>query len=185
MVLSRMANVTRKNRKCKSKLLNFGNITNIDDCYRGKPIFRKIANFTEIKLVPFLKEHPHPNLLHIYRINKDKIYYDSEIVKPNVKISKKLIDTMKQLKEYLQALGMLYVDWKPDNIGIGGDGLYKLYDYGDSCLLDTSTNKWIVHPPGDLNWYWRTATENGLTDPYEIDNWAFDIGFGIKKYDIN
>ena len=68
-----MANVTRKNRKCKSKLLNFGNITNIDDCYRGKPIFRKITNFTEIKLVPFLKEHPYPNLLHIYRINKDNI----------------------------------------------------------------------------------------------------------------
>jgi serine/threonine protein kinase len=32
-------------------------------------------------------------------------------------------------KNHLQTLGIMYIDWKPDNIGIDPDGKYKLFDF--------------------------------------------------------
>ena len=87
---------------------------------------------------------------------------------------------MKKVKDYLQSLGIMYIDWKIDQIGISKDGKYKLFDFDVSGLIDLKTNEWIVEP---LHfWSYNKAIDNGCTTPQEIDNFSFDYGIlGIKK----
>jgi hypothetical protein len=35
---------------------------------------------------------------------------------------------MKNVKDFLQSLGIMYIDWKIDNIGVSNVGAYKLFD---------------------------------------------------------
>ena len=85
-----------------------------------------------------------------------------------------------EVKTYLQSLGIMYIDWKLDNIGISDDGQIKLFDFDVSGLIDVKTNGWIKKPP--MFWSYTTAVQNGAETPTEIDNYAFDIGFNNKKY---
>ena len=75
----------------------------------------------------------------------------------------------------------MYIDWKPDNIGIDADGKYKLFDFDLSGITTSDGEKWKVHP-APYSWSYRQAIANGLKDPKEIDDFAFEINFIRENY---
>jgi serine/threonine protein kinase len=166
-----------------------------DETYNDKPFFRKVfyidettSNMekrlrleqsakTEIYIVELLMKNQNPNIVTFYHIN-DK-YVEMEELDITSKLDKmEVIKTMKKVKDFLQSIGIMYIDWKPDNIGISKDGKYKLYDFDASGVVDlTNPNVWIVKP---LEYYsYNKAIENGITDPKEIDNYSFVKGMDI------
>jgi serine/threonine protein kinase len=175
----------RKTRKTSgSKQYRGTNVTNLDETFRGKNFFRKYgASITETAICKILKKNPHPNIVKVYRITDS--YIDIELLTPinseknydkNTLISEALL-----VKNFLQNLGIMYIDWKPDNMGIGADGKYKLFDF-DLSGITTSNGKQWEKRPSTLNWTYRQALANGLKDPKEIDDFAFDINFIRKNY---
>jgi len=52
---------------------------------------------------------------------------------------KEAINAMKKVKTFLQSLGIIYMDWKIDNVGRGKDGNYKLFDFDGSGIIDINT----------------------------------------------
>ena len=86
---------------------------------------------------------------------------------------------MKTVKAFLQNLGIMYIDWKRDNIGIGRlDGELKLFDFDVSGIIDLHTNEWLLPPP--KCWAYRDAINAGMITPKEIDDYAFNKGFTSK-----
>jgi serine/threonine protein kinase len=197
---------SRRNKKYKQKTRKIGiskqfkwsEVTNLDETFRGKNFFRKYgASTIEHAIYKILKKNPHPNIVKVYRIT-DK-YVDIELLSPI--ISKKdydkkaLISEILLVKDYLQSLGIMYIDWKLDNIGIDANGKYKLYDFDLSGIICSSSaaknlgkhnscktdSKWQIKP-STLNWSYRQALANGLKDPKEIDDFAFEINFIKKNY---
>lgn len=163
-----------------------------DETFNGKPFFRKVFYYSEpprenqiiaaeneYKIVKILIENPFPNIVTFLNINKD--YVEMEELDITSRLNKKeLIDTMRKTKDFLQSLGIMYIDWKPDNIGISKDGTYKLFDFDVSGLIDLKTNEWIVKPLE--YWSYNKAIENGFTTPKQIDDYSFEYGIvGIKK----
>jgi len=174
----------RKTRRGGSKQYQFGNITNLNEKFNGANFFRKFgADSTEHTIASILQKHPHPNIVKIYRVT-DK-YIDIEEVKPTILIrnydKKEVVAAANLAKTHLQSLGIMYIDWKPDNLGLGDDGKFKLYDFDASGIIDLDTNKWLKRPP--MYWSYTQALANGLKDPKEIDDFAFDINFIMEDYE--
>jgi len=145
----------------------------------GKDFFRKMAPTRtmlkgEKEICEILMKHPHKNIVKIYDVT-DK-YIDLELLDTDlIKVSlSKLQNDMMEAKTFLQGLGIMYIDWKLDNIGISEDGELKLFDFDVSGLIDTETNEWIIKPPEF--WAYNNAVENGMITPVDIDNYAFKEG---------
>ena len=177
---------TKKNRNKKTiggvRVLMDGEFTTHPEIlHEGKDFFRKMTNDTaEKKICKILMKNPHKNIIKIYDVCED--YIDMELL--NVDMSKqdmsKIKNIMMEVKTYLQSLGIMYIDWKLDNIGISEDGEIKLFDFNASGLTDTKTNEWKIEP---LEWWsYNKAVQNGMVYPIEIDDYAFDIEFNQKKY---
>jgi len=83
---------------------------------------------------------------------------------------------MRFVKDYLQSIGIMYIDWKPDNIGISRkDGMLKLFDFDASGVIDLQSNTWIIRP---IDWYsYKNAIDAGMRTPKEIDDYVFDNAF--------
>jgi hypothetical protein len=180
-------NKARRNKTNKrnggSKQYKYGNITNLNEKFNGANFFRKFgASISEHAIARILQKHPHPNIVKIYRITD--AYIDIEEVKPTIYIrhydKKALIDAANSAKNHLQSLGIMYIDWKPDNLGLSDDGTYKLYDFDASGIIDLQTNKWLIKP--SLMWSYSQALANGKKDPKEIDDFAFEINFIRNNY---
>ena len=181
---------SRRNKKYKRKTRRRGGskqfrgseVTNLDEKFRGMNFFRKYgASTSEHAIYEILKQNPHPNIVKVYRIT-DK-YVDIELLTPIISEKdydkKSLISDALVVKNYLQSLGIMYIDWKPDNMGIGADGKYKLYDFDLSGISDGKNWK---KRPADYSWSYRQAIANGLADPKEIDDFAFEINFIRENY---
>ena len=174
----------RKNKKTIGgvRVLMDGEITTHPEIlHEGKDFFRKMTNDTaEKKICEILMKNPHTNVIKIYDVGEDCI--DMELL--NVDMSKqdmsKIKNIMMEVKTYLQSLGIMYIDWKLDNIGISEDGEIKLFDFNASGLIDTETNEWKIEP--QEWWSYNKAVQNGMVTPSEIDDYAFDIEFNQKKY---
>jgi serine/threonine protein kinase len=184
MVVSRRNKIyKRKTRRTGgSKQFRGTEVTNLAEKYRGKNFFRKYgASTVEHAIYEILKHNPNPNIVKVYRIT-DK-YVDIELLSPIISDKdydkKTLISDALVVKNYLQSLGIMYIDWKPDNMGIGADGKYKLYDFDLSGITDGKNWK---KRPADYSWSYRQAIANGLTDPKEIDDFAFEINFIREDY---
>ena len=182
MVDSRRRRKTRKTSG--SKQYRGTNVTNLDETFRGKNFFRKYgASITENAICKILKKNPHPNIVKVYRIT-DR-YIDIELLTPI--ISEKdydkntLISEALLIKNFLQSVGIMYIDWKPDNMGIGADGKYKLFDFDVSGITTSNGKQWEKRP-STLSWSYRQALANGLKDPKEIDDFAFEINFIRENY---
>jgi serine/threonine protein kinase len=91
----------------------------------------------------------------------------------------KIKNVMMEVKTYLQNVGIVYIDWKLDNMGISEDKQIKLFDFDASGLIDIETKQWIRRPA--LYWSYMQAINNGIENPIDIDNYAFDIEFNCKK----
>ena len=139
----------------------------------------------EIIISKIIMENPHENIATIYKILEPKVpldensYIDMELLNTDIsKCNKDKIKTaMKKVKDHLQELGIVYIDWKPDNIGLDNDGKLKLFDFDLSGLFDKDTKKWTEK--GEPPKFW--AYQNALLDkkdktPLEIDDYAFNEG---------
>lgn len=159
-----------------------------DENYQGAKTFRKMTSSTkEIKLCKILMDNPCENIVKIYNIYEceDKInetsYIDMELLDINLEkyniedIRKK----MEEVKTFLQKIGIMYIDWKPDNIGIDCNGNLKLFDFDASGKINIDTNEWEIKPPTFYSY--RKSIEACYTLPKDIDNYSFKIGFEIKK----
>ena len=98
-----------------------------------------------------------------------------ELVNVDITDTSKIKDVMIEVKTYLQSLGIMYIDWKLDNIGISDDGQIKLFDFDASGLINIETKEWIIKPP--MFWSYNTAIQHGKETPTDIDDYAFEIGF--------
>jgi len=166
----------------------------VDDTYDGKPFFRKICGKPnmfldysikmEFTIVKILMEHPHPNIVYYYDINSK--YVDMEQVEThnsNPLLTEqpvmtreelnKIIEVMSKVKDFLQALGIMYIDWKFDNMGKSVDGKYKLFDFDASGLIDLKTQQWKLKA-NPMYWSYNEAIKNGAQTPKEIDDWSFN-----------
>ena len=152
-----------------------------------KDFFRKMIykNRTrEKKLCKLLMKHPHKNIVQIYGVDKgNKGFIDMELLKTDMSnvVLSKVKNVMIEVKTYLQTLGIMYIDWKLDNIGISEDGQFKLFDFDGSGLINVETKEWIIEPPKSW-WSYNKAVQNGMEKPVDIDNYAFDLEFNKNIY---
>ena len=185
-----------------STIYKDGDLIETNECFNGKPFFKKVfyvdaknpyseksirlskAANIEYKIANILIKNPYPNIVTFYDVNKEYIVME-ELNADTTKFNQKeLIETMKKVKDFLQSLGIMYIDWKKDNIGISLDGTYKLFDFDASGLIDLKTNKWIVKPP--KYWSYNKAVENGCTTPQQIDDFSFNYSIlDIKNKPCN
>jgi hypothetical protein len=152
-------------------------ITELKETYEGMPFFRKYIDRTEYTIYQHLMEHPHPNLVTVYRLTDH--YVDMELLTP---IRETMYDeeTMRTAasaaKDHLQRVGVFYMDWKTDNLGITSQGQYRLFDFDGSGFFYTD---WVLEPK--RYWSYRQALEHGLTDPKEMDDYAFDLNLCTRQ----
>ena len=180
---------TRKHKKTNKNTIGGVKVLTIDGefttdaeiLHEGKDFFRKMTNIiAEKKICELLMKNPHKNIVKIYDVGTD--YVDMELLDDDISIEdmSKIKNIMMEVKTYLQSLGIIYIDWKLDNIGISEDGQFKLFDFNASGLIDIETKKWTIKP---IEWWsYNKAIEDGMVTPSDIDNYSFDIEFKRKKY---
>ena len=154
-------------------------ITDLKETYEGVPFFRKYIDMTEYKIYQLLMETPHPNLVTVYRLTET--YVDMELLTPIREIvydEETMVAAASAAKDHLQRVGIVYMDWKTDNLGITDQGQYRLFDFDGSGVFYTD---WIMEPK--RYWSYRQALEHGLTDPKEMDDYAFDLNLRTSKKD--
>lgn len=155
-----------------------GEMYEIDELYEGKQFFRKMSTCSrELEICKILSKLNHPNIVKIFQVGEN--FIDMEVLDDSIRQCKmvevKLI--MQECKQYLQELGIIYVDWKLDNIGISSeDHQYKLFDFDGSGIINKSTFEWIKKPNTSFFSY-RKAIENDMKTPVEIDNFSFNMNF--------
>ena len=177
----------------KSTIYNMNNNTTktSDETYNGLLFFRKLgapyiskahiySNNVERTIIKILMEHSHPNIVNYYKLSDDYITMEqvnSEKSNPLYKpmTNEEIIEiqqVMVKVKDFLQSLGIMYVDWKYDNLGKSADGTYKLFDFDASGLIDLASKEWILKP--QHYWSYNEAIKNGAITPKEIDDWSFN-----------
>ena len=137
--------------------------------HNGKPFFRKEYPWPiERAIANILLANPHPNIVQIYRIGPT--YIDMELLRP---LAKKDLDPtqFQEAKRHLQKLGIAYMDWKMDNVGLGADGLQKVYDFNMSGIYDVGSNVFTMEPMQGIQW--KAAAAKGYTRPTNMNNSAF------------
>ena len=177
----------------KSTIYNMNNdtTTTTDETYNGLLFFRKYgapyssinhaySNHVEKTIIKILMEHSHPNIVNYYKVCDDYITMEqvnseksNTLYKPLTR--EEIIETqqlMTRVKDFIQDLGIMYIDWKFDNMGKSVDGTYKLYDFDASGLIDLATQQWILEP--QHYWSYNEAIKNGAITPKEIDDWSFN-----------
>ena len=180
----------------KSTIYNMNNDTteNSEETYNNKPFFRKngapynsisqaYSKHVETTIVKILMDHPHINIVNYYEINDDYITMeqvssaksDPSFCEEGPLSYEEIIEiqqTMRKVKDFLQSLGIMYIDWKYDNLGKSVDGNYKLFDFDASGLIDLNSQEWILKP--HHYWSYNEAVKNGAKTPKEIDDWSFN-----------
>lgn len=164
----------------KSKIYNSnGDLIDLDYDIEGIPIFRKEFyndSYNERDIVRIIKKNDFKNVVKIYTIEYK--YYDSELLNTSITLTKevvnKIINDMTHAKTELQSKGIIYIDWKPDNIGFCiNDNVYKIFDFDSSGIISKQCQEWIKPPPH--RWLYKTAIKKGIYSPFEIDNECFNI----------
>lgn len=164
----------------KSQIYDFTGIqSHLDEnakTFDGKPFFRKMTlNNAEKRIASILKYNPHPNIVSIYDVSFDHI--DIELVNPIYDITyenkTKIQETFRDVKSHLQTLGIIYMDWKYDNIGVSQDGEFKLFDFDCSGIasLNQKEKLWELAP---FNGHaYRKCKEMEIISPFEMDNFTY------------
>jgi serine/threonine protein kinase len=116
-------------------------------------------------------DNPHANIVTLYAV--EDTYIDMEVLNTDLSgVARNAIKTaMQDVQKHLHSLGIMYIDWKLDNIGISDDGHIKLFDFDVSGTIHTKTSEWELKP---LEYYsYIQAVEHGMQTPVEIDNYVF------------
>ena len=150
-----------------------GEMIESDELYEGQPFFRKMTTCSrEINICKILQKYNHKNIVKIYQIAED--YIDMELLDVYIQNTLEIKDIMKCCKDDLQQLGIIYIDWKIDNIGLDADNTYKLFDFDGSGIIDILSKEWIQKPNSSF-YSFRKAIETGLKNPIEIDEFSFNM----------
>lgn len=167
-----------------SKIYTFdGEIKDISmpELYGGKPFFRKMTNTqVELEICRQLQTatKKHKNIITIYHVGfdfvdmelLDEIYGGKQLDKEE---TDRIIETMRELKTELQAVGIVYIDWKIDNIGFSNtDNTYKLFDFDCSGIMNLETKEWKKTPK--MYFSYGMAITAGKQKPIEIDDYIFE-----------
>jgi len=154
-----------------SKQYDGSYITDLNETFQGLPFFRKYIEYNEYRIYQILQENPHPHLVTVYRLTES--FVDIELLTPVNELpdydEASIVAAARSVKEHLQGLGIFYMDWKSDNMGTTGK-TYRLFDFDGSGYFRQG---WIIQPMP--YWSYRQAEEKGLTDPKEMDDYAFDL----------
>jgi hypothetical protein len=167
-----------------SKIYKFnGDIQEISmsHLYDGKPFFRKMTNsLVELEICRRLQSNDkkHKHIVTIYHVGFD--FVDMELLDEtydNKKFDKeetdKIIEIMREVKVELQSLGILYIDWKIDNIGFSEtDNTHKLFDFDCSGIMNLETKEWLMNPK--RYYAYNMAITAGKERPLEIDDYIFE-----------
>jgi serine/threonine protein kinase len=136
------------------------------------PVFQKMFDVSksEYAIVSHLQGRPpHPNIVKIYEVTDT--HWDAELLDVDIDTKDPRIkEQMKAAKNHLQSIGIIYMDWKYDNIGVDTYGTYKLFDFNMSGMW--VDKRWVVKP--EEGWNYNTAVNAGITYPIAIDNYAFE-----------
>jgi serine/threonine protein kinase len=161
------------------KSLKFSGEEGIEDFdaeFEGKPIFRKYIyegqmGRNETNISRIVKKNPHPNIAVIYDFGPD--YIDMELLKTNVTLSKikPFIPALRDAKNFLHSLGIVYLDWKLNNLGVSEEGVVKIFDFDMSSMFLKDR---FTEGPSTKGFFWRAAEFEGLKSPIEIDDWIFN-----------
>jgi hypothetical protein len=173
--------------------MNSDSTSKTDETYDGLPFFRKYgpprtknhaySNKVERTIVKILMDHPHPNIVNYYDVTDDYITMEQLFTEKSASCCVGLEPTsyddlieiqelMEKVKIFLQGLGIMYVDWKFDNLAKSVDGVYKLFDFDASGLVDLNSQQWILEP--QHYWNYNEALKNGCVTPQAIDDWGFN-----------
>ena len=160
-----------------------GEIRDLKDYQYGVPFFRKVftnhQNNNEREIANLLWKNPHSNIVKIYNVTY--AYYDMELLYTSETSPRDVTKYLMDAKKHLQELGILYIDWRTDNIGMASDGSYKLFDFDASGIIDlNSPNDWLYEPP-EFNLY-KKAMKNGYRFPIEIDDWIFTSNIKRRSF---
>jgi serine/threonine protein kinase len=157
-----------------------------------------IGKESEKEIIKILMSHKqHPNIVKFYAIHDNAIdmeeletyttdedYQDKNFTPHNMK---QQFTQMIKVKDFLQSLGIMYMDWKFDNIGKAKDkdkdkNVYKLFDFDSSGLINLKTNEWLIEPLHikgyDLRaireYKRRIGTGDKPMTAKEMDDWSFE-----------
>jgi hypothetical protein len=123
----------------------------------------------EKQLIEHLQRHPHPNVVTFYRVTER--YVDMEYLYPleSHDTLERILPVMEKVKTFLQGIGVIYMDWKLDNLVKGKNG-YTLIDFDHSGIATMDCDyRWIVEPSG---WSYDQA-KRWCATPNEMDDWSF------------
>jgi len=157
-----------------------GEIIDFNQTRNGQPFFRKETNDeVELAIARKLKRNPHQNIVKIYEVGDG--YYDMEIVKTGISLRacQKYRKDLEKAKTHFHRIGIVYIDWKRDNMGIGADGRIKVFDFDQSGLLRRNiwySNAWNKKP-SSIGYFLRNAESAGQLTPIRADNWIFEHKF--------
>jgi len=156
---------------------------NNNEYFNGKDFFEKPTSpgGTENTIYGKLFGHMQPNIVSIYEVTGNSVKI--EVLTTNILLKSdpnyfNIVKTkMREVKDYLQNNGIVYFDWKLDNIGIGSDGELKLFDFDCSGII----NGGKLLNGKDLNgcWSYQQALRQlgNFTDPINIDDYLFEQCF--------
>jgi len=147
-------------------------ISVLNETFNGLPFFRKYIGKVEYQIYQILQLNPHPNIVKVYRITET--FIDMELLTPVNDIldydKMSVSIAANAAKDHLQGIGIFYIDWKSDNLGIDKNNNYRLFDFDGSGIFH---EKWMIEPLP--YWSYRQALEKGLKYPKEIDDFAFEL----------
>ena len=177
-----------------------GDITRTSELHDGKPFFRKtFVNITlplppkntsnrhayeqayshriEHAIYQRIKAHrpPLPNLVKVYNITDTHV--DIELLDMPITYMQypEAHKAATLGKDQLQSIGVMYIDWKMDNMGISKDKArtYKIFDFDVSGIVKKEDpDKWEMEP---LHYYnYNKVFKVGLS-PKEIDDATFKL----------
>jgi serine/threonine protein kinase len=161
-----------------------GKLIKNDELFKGKKFFQKMTKHeNEKQICKLLMQNPHKNIVTIYEVGDD--YIKMELLNTALEgIQESVIkEKMRNVKNHLQSLGIMYIDWKLDNIGISEDGELKLFDFDASGIIEPM--KWETQPQVDYYSY-RNAIKKGMKTPIGIDNYVFEnTNFFIIQFKLD
>ena len=142
----------------------------------GNFFFRKYINdpvkchylLNELYICEELMSSPQKrNILQVYKVDKGpQRHIDIELLETNISKQQFIdwggVQDIQNCLEYLHSMGIVYIDFKIDNIGYSKkDRCFKLFDFDCSGLVNPAdSKKWVFRP--FIGYNYQDACEKGL-----------------------
>jgi serine/threonine protein kinase len=152
--------------------------------YNGQSIFRKIlsnekhGDMVEYEIAKRLLHNPKANIVKVYDVVKteNECYIDMELLDLHkCRLYESMSDITKGISQ-LHTLNIVYIDVKIDNVGFScRDGVYKLFDFDCSGIVDDANGKqWLLKPDDSFMYRQIAKHEQTITSLYKLDTIVID-----------